>query len=393
MAPLLTPAPRPAEARCRGVAEDFQTRNSREDLYDDTPIPLRLSELLAPRTTMRVGGVATALIEAHDNQTVIEAVRWADSKGLPLHVLGGGSNVVVADTGVHGLVLAMNTRGREMARDGASLLVTARAGETWDDLVADCVEEGLGGLECLSGIPGSVGATPIQNVGAYGQEVSDTLHTVAVYDRQTEQVVDLPSAACGFGYRNSRFKRDPEQRHIVLSVTFRLLPGGTPVLRYDQLRRQLAETGDHHPTVRSTRDAVLCLRRAKSMVHAPDDAFSHGCGSFFTNPIVCPEQAQQVARAAQQEPVGWSTADGRVKLAAAWLIERAGFARGSRQGAVGLSPHHSLAVVNHGGATATAVVEFARAVQEAVATRFGIVLHPEPSFWGFSAFEHRLPVM
>ena len=317
---------------------------------------------LAELTTLRLGGPAGQLVEARSEADVIERARDADL------ILAGGSNVVVADAGVPGTVLRIATRGVE--RDGERL--TVAAGEDWDALVAGCVADGLQGFECLSGIPGSVGATPIQNVGAYGQEVSETVETVRVFDRETGTVVDMPAADCGFVYRGSVFKyRD---RRVVLSVTFRLREAAeSGPLRYAELCRALGVPVGGTAPLADVRAAVLALRRRKGMVIDPADPDSVSAGSFFTNPIL--ESAPDGAPT-------WPEADGRVKTSAAWLIERAGFHRGYGDGRVGISAKHTLALVNRGGATTAELMALAREIAAGVRARFGIDLHPEPVLVG-----------
>ena len=317
---------------------------------------------LADLTTLRLGGPAGELVEARTEAEVIDGARGASL------VLAGGSNVVVADAGVPGTVLRIATRGIE--RDGARL--TVAAGEDWDALVAACVDDGLQGFECLSGIPGSVGATPIQNVGAYGQEVAETVETVRVLDRETGEVVDMPAADCGFVYRGSVFKyRD---RRIVLSVTFRLREAArSGPLHYAELTRALDVPVGGTAPLADVREAVLALRRRKGMVIDPADPDSVSAGSFFTNPIL--------ERAPDGAPT-WPEPDGRVKTSAAWLIERAGFHKGYGNGRVGISTKHTLALVNRGGATTAELMALAREIAAAVRERFGIELHPEPVLVG-----------
>jgi UDP-N-acetylmuramate dehydrogenase len=338
---------------------------------------------LAPHCTLRVGGPARYLAEAADEATVVEAVRWAAGRGMPVRVLGGGSNLVIADEGVDGLVLKIALRGLS-TRDAADAVeVTAAAGEPWDALVRHTVERGWAGLECLSGIPGLVGATPIQNVGAYGQEVSDTVTAVRALDRERGGVVTLGPAECGFGYRDSLFKSGAPGRYVVLAVTYRLTPGGAPGVRYADIARDLEARGLARPSLAEVRETVLKIRRSKSMVLEPGDPNARSCGSFFLNPIVdAPTLAAIDARAAGLSMPRWPQPDGRVKLSAAWLIERAGFARGQAEGPVGLSTRHTLAIVCHDGARARDVAAFARRLRGGVEGRFGVRLHPEPIFWG-----------
>jgi UDP-N-acetylmuramate dehydrogenase len=351
-------------------------------------LPIRDDVPLAPLTTLELGGRARHLVEAPDEAAVLAALAWAEARGLPVLVLGGGSNVVVADAGFAGLVVRVTSRGRAFAApDGAGeVRVTAAAGEPWDDLVAETVARGLAGLECLSGIPGLAGATPIQNVGAYGQEVSDTIRAVRVFDRRAGATVELSPEDCAFAYRDSAFRREPD-RYVVLAVTFGLRPGGAPTLRYQELADALARGA---PTLEATRATVLALRRRKSMVIAADDPNRRSAGSFFTNPVVAADVAERLAARAAAEGVvaaaadvpRWPAGPGLVKLSAGWLIERAGVARGLRRGAVGVSTAHALALVHHGGGTTAELVALARHVRDAVSARFGVTLTPEPVFVG-----------
>jgi len=338
---------------------------------------------LAPHCTLHVGGPARYLVEASDEGAVLAAVEWADARDLPVRVLGGGSNLVIADEGVDGLVIKIALRGVTARESAGAMEVTAAAGEAWDDLVGHTVRQGWAGLECLSGIPGLVGATPIQNVGAYGQEVSDTLSAVRAVDRQDRRVVTLAPAECGFGYRDSLFKSGAPGRYVVLAATYRLVPGGAPTLRYADISREMQQRGLVRPSLADVRETVLRVRRSKSMVLDPGDPNLRSCGSFFLNPIVDGHTLAAVdARAAGLDMPRWAQPDGRVKLSAAWLIERAGFARGQADGPVGLSTRHSLAIVCHDGARARDVAAFARRIRVGVEARFGVRLHPEPVFWG-----------
>ena len=342
--------------------------------------------VLAPYCTLGVGGPARWFVQARDEDTLLGALGWAKARGVPLRVLGGGSNVVVADAGVEALVVRMDLRGLTTRAAADDVELTAAAGESWDALVALAVERGWAGLECLSGIPGLVGATPIQNVGAYGQDVSETVTAVRALDTESGHVVTLANHDCGFSYRDSRFKSAEPGRHAILSVTYRLVPGGAPGVRYAEVARHLSHRGLTHPTLGDVRESVLAIRRSKSMVIDADDENRRSCGSFFTNAIVSTAEADRVARLAGDAAMPrWPEPDGRVKLSSAWLIERAGFARGHREGPVGLSTRHALAVVAHDGARASDVVAFARRVTAAVLERFGVRLTPEPVFWGLDA--------
>ena len=338
---------------------------------------------LAGYTTLGVGGAARLFAEVADETALREALRWARARKVPLRALGGGSNLVVADHGVEALVVRMALRGVQSRPAGGAIEVTAAAGEPWDDFVRLTVERGWAGLECLSGIPGLVGATPLQNVGAYGQEVSETITRVRALDTRSGEVVDVPAAECGFAYRDSAFKRREPGRFIVTAVAYRLTPNGAPALRYTDVERHLAERRVSAPGLADVRESVLAIRRAKSMVIDPADPNRRSCGSFFTNPIVSPESFVLVERRVGDTTMPrWPQPDGRIKLSAAWLIERAGFRRGQREGPVGLSTRHALAIVAHEGARAADVLAFARRLQTSVAERFGVQLTPEPVYWG-----------
>ena len=341
---------------------------------------------LAPFTTLGVGGPARWFVEARDESTVSEAIAWARARSTPVHVLGGGSNLVIADHGVDALVLKIGLRGIVMREipDGAE--VTAAAGEPWDEVVAAAVARGWAGLECLSGIPGLVGATPIQNVGAYGQEVSETVTAVRVLDLTSGRISTLGNADCRFAYRDSVFKRDAAGRVVVLAVTYRLHPGAAPVVRYADVARDLSGRGVERPSVADVRATVIAVRRSKSMVLDRNDENGRSCGSFFLNPVIAADALADVeARANDPAMPRWPERDGRVKLSAAWLIERAGFRRGHSAGAVGLSTRHALAIVARDGATAADVVALARQIQATVDARFGVRLTPEPEFWALSS--------
>lgn len=338
---------------------------------------------LAPFCTMGVGGPARYFLEARDAATVQGALAWARRRGVALRVLGGGSNLLVGDDGVDALVVRIGLRGVTSRRRGADVVVTAAAGEPWDELVGRAVERGWAGLECLSGIPGSVGATPIQNVGAYGQEVSETLVHVRALDTRDGTVRTLSNRECGFTYRDSMFKSGEPGRWVVLAVQYRLRPGGAPAVRYAELQRHLGGRGLTRPSLADVRASVLAIRRSKSMVIEAGDENQRSCGSFFTNPLVPPAVAAKVqALAGDAAMPQWPQPDGSVKLAAGWLIERAGLSRGLRDGPVGLSTRHALAIVAHEGAQARDVARLARHVQTVVAERFGVRLTPEPVFWG-----------
>jgi UDP-N-acetylmuramate dehydrogenase len=347
------------------------------------PPDQQTSAPLAELTTLGLGGPARRLVTATTEAELIAAVTELDAAGEPLLLLAGGSNVVVADAGFDGTVVHVATRGIE--RDGDELVV--QAGEPWDGVVAEAGAQALAGVEALSGIPGSAGATPIQNVGAYGQDVSQTVVSVRVLDRRSGTVEELDAAACGFTYRHSAFKGRDER--VVLSVRFALDAApdglGRPVA-YGELARTLGvEVGQRAP-LGEVREAVLHLRRGKGMVLDPADPDSVSAGSFFTNPILDPAAfAALQARAAADgagEPPGFAEPDGRVKTSAAWLIQRAGFEPGYGDGRVGLSTKHSLALVNRGGGTTAELVALARKVADGVHAAFGVALVPEPVFVG-----------
>jgi UDP-N-acetylmuramate dehydrogenase len=331
-------------------------------------VQVRRDVRLADLTTLAVGGPIDRLIEVSDAQELVDAVRDADEAGRPLLLIGGGSNIVAPDDGWPGDVVAIRTQGIE--RDGNSLVVAA--GHDWDALVAYTVENDLAGMEALSGIPGSTGATPVQNVGAYGQEVAQTITAVRVYDRAEKSERTLTPEECGFAYRDSRLKREPG-RFVVLEVAFALDAGSlSRPVGYAELARRLdVEIGETAP-LSDVRDAVLELRRGKGMVLDPADPDSRSAGSFFTNPVVPAERAVDGCPS-------WPTPDGHVKLSAAWLVQSAGFGRGTRQGNVGTSSRHSLALTTEDGATAAELLAFAGRVIEAVQERFGVTLVPEPT--------------
>jgi UDP-N-acetylmuramate dehydrogenase len=347
---------------------------------------VRLSEL----TTLHLGGPAARYLVAETEEALVAAVREADRAGEPLLVLAGGSNVVVADDGFAGTVVRVATRGvaREARSDEAVTLQVA-AGEPWDPLVAECVATGLAGVECLAGIPGSVGATPIQNVGAYGQEVAETIVAVRVLDRLTDTVEELDPTACAFTYRSSAFKRHPG-RWVVLAVRLRLAVSPLAgLIRYAELARALGVETGARPPLEEVRDAVLALRRAKGMVLDPCDPDTVSAGSFFTNPILDARAfAALQARAAERlgagsSPPAWPEHDGRVKTSAAWLIERAGFRRGQGdQHGIAISSKHTLALTNRGAGTTAELVALAREIAEGVHEAFGVELTPEPVFVG-----------
>ena len=336
---------------------------------------------LAELTTLRLGGPARAVIEAATEDALVDAVRIADEAGDPMLLVAGGSNLVVADEGFDGTVVRVLTQGVTVDVDSCSgATLTVQAGENWDALVARAVDEKWNGVEALAGIPGSVGATPIQNVGAYGQEVAQTIASVRAYDRYDRQIRTIAAADCGFGYRSSRFKAEPH-RFVVLTVTFQLPLGdlGAPVT-YAELARTLgADVGERVPAAR-VREAVLDLRRGKGMVLDAGDHDTWSAGSFFTNPVLSAVEADALPADAPR----WAQADGRVKTSAAWLIEKAGFSRGHGSERVALSGKHTLALTNRGGATTDELLALAREVRDGVRADFGVTLVPEPMLVGCS---------
>ena len=350
---------------------------------------------LAPMTTLAVGGEARFFVDASDEQTVLEALEWASRNGVAPTILGGGSNVLVSDRGVAGLVVRIRIRGtRELAttdkaNDGAKVVLEVGAGEELDALVDRSVLAGQAGIECLSGIPGYVGATPIQNVGAYGQEIAETVVSVRAMDRTTCETRAFDNAACRFSYRSSIFKESLRDRFVVLTVTLALSPGGVPAVRYPELARELAARGGNVLSLVDVRRTVLTIRRSKSMVIDASDPNHRSAGSFFVNPVVTPERAREIEQAAADgtPKMPRFAADQNVKLSAAWLIENAGFPKGMSEGSVGLSTRHALAIVNRGGATAAEILAFAARVRDAVRARFGVALAPEPVLLGFTEQE------
>ncbi|MDX6199810.1 MAG: UDP-N-acetylmuramate dehydrogenase [Actinomycetota bacterium] len=331
---------------------------------------------LSAYTTLGLGGPAARMVTVHDEDETVAAVRSADG---PVLVLGGGSNVVMADEGFDGTVVRIASRGSTTTVDGDVVRIDVAAGEGWDAFVERCVTERLTGVECLAGIPGLVGATPIQNVGAYGQDVAETVVSVRAYDRDTDTVRTVDD--CGFGYRSSRFKVE-SPRWVVLSVTYRLTRSASSrPIRYAELARALGvDVGDTAPLA-DVRDAVVTLRRRKGMVLDPHDVDTASAGSFFTNPLLLPEQLDAL-RARGAEPPSYPEPDGRIKVPAAWLIEQAGFSRGDFVGPVGISTKHALALVNRGGARTSDLLRVARTIRDGVREQFGVQLVPEPVLVG-----------
>lgn len=355
---------------------------------------LKISENipLGPFTTFGIGGPARWFAQAATEGDIAEAVAWSQQHSAPLFVLGGGSNLLVSDAGFNGLVLRIALHGIT-TRDASPVerILQAAAGEDWNDCVQRSLEENCAGIECLAGIPGTVGGTPVQNVGAYGQEVATTIHRVRTFDLHDRAFVELSAEDCGFSYRRSRFNTTDRGRFIVTRVDYRLLPGGAPTLRYADVQRELESAGIASPTLAQTADAVRRIRRAKGMLIVEDDPDSRSAGSFFKNPVISEDQFQEIAaRGAAAAPPRFPADQGlddkgRVKIPAAWLIEQAGFHKGYALGAAGISSRHTLALINRGSATARQILDLAAQIACAVEARFGIRLEREPVLLGFEA--------
>jgi UDP-N-acetylmuramate dehydrogenase len=342
---------------------------------------------LGPLTTLGLGGPAKRLVTADRAEDVLETLRDLDARAEPLLVLGGGSNLVVADAGFPGTVLRMATRGITESRDGDRVTLTVAAGEPWDAFVERMANEGLAGVECLGGIPGLVGATPMQNVGAYGQDVSETIVKVRTWDRDAQAIREWDRDACRFAYRSSVFRG--QDRQIILDVTFVLeaRPTSSPI-RYAELAKALGVAEGERAPLATVRETVVALRRKKGMVLDENDLDTQSAGSFFTNPILTSSElsalkakAARVLEAGETMPT-FPEADGRTKVSAAWLIERAGFRKGYEFGPVAISSKHALALTNRGGARTRDLVDLARAVRDGVKDRFGVTLENEPVFVG-----------
>jgi UDP-N-acetylmuramate dehydrogenase len=369
------------------------------------PIPGIIENVpLAPYSTIRIGGPARYYLRAETIESLREGLAWARSASIPIFILGGGSNTVFADAGFDGLVIHLCTRGMHFepeatgpdvpskqesnageARPG-TVIVRVEAGESWDAFVAETVRRGLQGIECLSGIPGSCGATPIQNVGAYGQEVSETISRVHLINRESGEESILMAQDCDFGYRMSRFKSRDVGKFIVTRVEFRLRPDCLPQLRYGELSRFVSEQFGASPSLSQVRQAVLAIRRKKAMVIEPGEINSRSCGSFFMNPVLKSDRLAFVAEKARKAEVlhageevpAFDCGDGNVKVPAAWLIERSGISKGMRHGGVGVSEKHVLALVNFEQGTQHELIELKSIIQSRVRKVFGIDLEPEP---------------
>jgi UDP-N-acetylmuramate dehydrogenase len=347
---------------------------------------------LAPLTTLQVGGSARYFAELRREDDVREAAQFAETRKLALFVLGGGSNLVVADAGWPGLVLRIAIGGittQTTDAPGNAVLFSVGAGVNWDDFVAQAVVQNCAGVECLSGIPGSVGGTPVQNVGAYGQEVSDTIESVRALDLKEDRMVVLPKPACGFRYRTSIFNTTERGRYIILRVNYRLKRGGAPSLKYADLQKHFAERLAEKktpPSLAEVRAAVREIRRGKGMLIVPEDDDSRSAGSFFKNPVLSEAQFNDLAERAQSKGLeipSYPALDAQRKVSAAWLVEHSGFAKGYGLGAVGISHKHALALINRGDAKASDIVGLKDEIQHGVQKTWGIPLEPEPVFVGF----------
>ena len=336
---------------------------------------------LAERTTLGIGGPARRIACVSDPDSLREALD--ENGGSTVAVLGSGSNLVVSDRGFDGLLLQSVDQTRDY--DPSTGELQAGAGLEWDDLVRFSVEQGAAGLECLSGIPGLCGAAPVQNIGAYGQEAAETLTAVRATDLLSGEDREFDTTECDFAYRRSRFKDKEAGRWFITRISLRFRPEGAATLAYRELTNAFSD--DHSPSLKQVRDEVLRLRRSKSMVYDPSDENHRSAGSFFTNPVVDAATAEEVASRAKRNMPRWPTPDGDVKLAAAWLIQQSGLEKGFRQGPVGLSSRHVLALVNHGGARAEDLLALATTVRDRVLDRFGIRLRPEPVPLGFTPDE------
>jgi UDP-N-acetylmuramate dehydrogenase len=340
---------------------------------------------LAPLTTLKVGGPARYFVEPKSAAEVAEAVNFARASNQPLFVLGGGSNVVISDAGWPGLILKPAILGFDESTENGKAIFEVGAGEEWDRFVARAVARNCAGVECLSGIPGSVGGTPVQNVGAYGQEVSETIESVMVFDLKDGQIRELCAEACGFQYRTSIFNTSERGRFIILRVTYSLTPGGKPRIEYADLKKHFAGF-QNVPSLASTREAIRRIRATKAMLITPGDEDCLSAGSFFKNPILTPAQCEDLNRRAAAKGLqvpSYPALDAQRKVSAAWLVEHSGFSKGYRCGRAGISRKHALAIVNRGEATAADIVDLKDHIQQRVEELWSIHLEAEPVFVGF----------
>jgi UDP-N-acetylmuramate dehydrogenase len=340
---------------------------------------------LAQLTTLRVGGRARYFLCAQAIEDVQAAVAFADDKKLSLFVLGGGSNVLISDNGWPGLVLQIGISGIDHSHERETIRFVVGAGEEWDAFVALCVSRNCAGVECLSGIPGSVGATPVQNVGAYGQEVSQTIVSVLVFDLATKRVREMTAEDCEFGYRSSVFNTRERGRYIILQVIYELRHGGLPSMQYTDLRNYFSGR-EEAPSLSEVREAVRKIRAAKGMLITPGDPDSQSAGSFFKNPVLTAAQFDELLQRAQDRNLqvpSYPALSQQKKISAAWLVENSGFSKGYVKGHVGISSKHALALVNRGGASAGEILALKDAIQQRVEQVWGLKLEPEPVLVGF----------
>jgi UDP-N-acetylmuramate dehydrogenase len=340
---------------------------------------------LAPLTTLKVGGSARYFIEATNTAEVSQAVEFSKSANLPLFILGGGSNLVISDAGWPGLVLKVGITGINHRHGHDEVIFEAGAGEDWDKFVGMVVAHNIAGIECLSGIPGSVGAAPVQNVGAYGQEVSNTIDSVVALDLRDGEVHELSNEECGFSYRTSIFNTSERGRYIILQVNYSLNHGADAYIAYADLKKYFAGWSEK-PALTNVRDAVRKIRAGKGMLITAGDDDCRSAGSFFKNPILSPDQYRALTVRADAKNLkipSYPALDAQKKVSAAWLVEHSGFSRGYGSGPVGISRKHALAIVNRGNATAADIVAFKENIQQRVEEIWGIVLEPEPVFVGF----------
>jgi len=345
---------------------------------------------LAPFTTFGIGGPARWFVEAASEDELVEAATWAREREVALFVLGGGSNLLVSDAGFDGLVLRVGLRGVAALEARGQRVYQAAAGEDWDGFVERAGRDGCAGVECLAGIPGTVGGTPVQNVGAYGQEVASVIERVRAFDLMREAFIEFSAAECVFAYRRSRFNSTDRGRFVVTRVDYRLTLGGAPTLRYQDLQRAILETLPEglQPSLSEVAAVVRRVRRSKGMLLVDGDPDCRSAGSFFKNPVVTDAQVRRIAECSAKEPPHFSAGPGpenagKVKLPAAWLIEQAGFAKGYVLGQAGVSSRHTLALINRGGASAAEILALAGQITAAVEARFGIQLEMEPVLVGF----------
>jgi len=358
------------------------------ELFEDRLKGVKSEVHLSDYTTIGLGGVAKYFVACQTIEEIRSALKFAEEENVPVQILGGGSNVIFPDESFNGLVIKVDSRGVEFESGGEYTMVRVGAGEVWDDLVKSCLEKNLGGIECLSGIPGSVGATPIQNVGAYGQEVKDTIVSVKAIDRKSREIVEFLSADCEFGYRKSRFKVRDKDKFVIVEVCFKLKNSGKPSIKYEELQNYLemrkTEVSSSRPSVGSlslkdVREAILALRRKKSMVIDPNDPNSRSVGSFFVNPILSEVEyknfTDRLSLYGFSKAPSYKSTEG-VKVPSAWLIESSGFYRGYKKNGVGISPNHALALVNYSGTTKE-ILSLASEIENAVYERFRIKLQKE----------------